>query len=85
MGIKTAIQWCDSTGNLPMGCDGCELWNPKGNVERLNTTEPYRFHPELFSRTNAVVQPRCLSVGPFAPVATVAVRGRFATGSGGCR
>ena len=24
---KTAIQWCDSTENPTMGCDGCELWN----------------------------------------------------------
>jgi len=23
----TAISWCDSTLNLMMGCDGCELWN----------------------------------------------------------
>jgi protein gp37 len=23
----TAIQWCDSTENPTMGCDGCELWN----------------------------------------------------------
>jgi protein gp37 len=26
MGIKTKIQWCDSTVNPSMGCDGCELW-----------------------------------------------------------
>lgn len=26
MGIKTDIQWCDSTLNLQMGCNGCELW-----------------------------------------------------------
>jgi len=25
----TNIQWCDSTVNPTMGCDGCELWNPK--------------------------------------------------------
>lgn len=24
---NTAIQWCDSTENPTMGCDGCELWN----------------------------------------------------------
>src|SRR5688572_33443058 len=23
---KTHIQWCDSTVNPVMGCDGCELW-----------------------------------------------------------
>ncbi len=26
MSIKTKIQWCDSTCNPTMGCDGCELW-----------------------------------------------------------
>jgi protein gp37 len=24
----TPIQWCDSTVNPVMGCDGCELWDP---------------------------------------------------------
>jgi len=27
MGKKTTIQWCDSTINPTMGCDGCELWD----------------------------------------------------------
>lgn len=27
MGVKTDIQWCDSSINLQMGCDGCELWH----------------------------------------------------------
>lgn len=27
MSQKTEIQWCDSTVNPTMGCDGCELWN----------------------------------------------------------
>ena len=26
MGEKTKIEWCDSTCNLMMGCDGCELF-----------------------------------------------------------
>lgn len=26
MAQNTAIQWSDSTANLSMGCDGCELW-----------------------------------------------------------
>jgi protein gp37 len=25
----TNIQWCDSTCNPTMGCDGCELWSPQ--------------------------------------------------------
>jgi protein gp37 len=31
MSIRTKIQWCDSTVNPTMGCDGCELW---GSVRR---------------------------------------------------
>jgi protein gp37 len=27
MGKGTGIQWCDSTINPTMGCDGCELWS----------------------------------------------------------
>jgi protein gp37 len=34
MGKDTAIQWCDSSLNLEMGCDGCELWNVKAGVKR---------------------------------------------------
>lgn len=26
MGKTTLIEWCDSTVNLEIGCDGCELW-----------------------------------------------------------
>jgi protein gp37 len=29
MGISTKIQWCDSSCNPTMGCEGCELWNSK--------------------------------------------------------
>ena len=29
MAEKTHIEWCDSTLNLEMGCDGCELWSSK--------------------------------------------------------
>jgi protein gp37 len=28
MSKGTDIQWCDSTANPTMGCDGCELWSP---------------------------------------------------------
>ncbi|WP_459554934.1 DUF5131 family protein [Lacunimicrobium album] len=27
MSVSTKIQWCDSTCNPTMGCDGCELWS----------------------------------------------------------
>ncbi len=29
---KTTIQWCHSTVNPVMGCDGCELWPGKGKI-----------------------------------------------------
>ena len=28
------IEWCDSTHNLQMGCNGCELWIPKKGFKR---------------------------------------------------
>lgn len=34
MAQATKIEWCDSTLNLMMGCDGCELWNAKAGVKR---------------------------------------------------
>jgi protein gp37 len=33
MSVKTKIQWCDSTCNPTMGCEGCELWNAKTGVK----------------------------------------------------
>lgn len=33
MSITTKIQWCDSTCNPTMGCEGCELWNTKTGVK----------------------------------------------------
>lgn len=48
MGIKTEIEWCDSTLNLAHGCDGCELWNPAKGVKRCyagNMTELYGGRP----------------------------------------
>jgi protein gp37 len=34
MGLATDIEWCDSTLNLQMGCDGCELWNSARGIKR---------------------------------------------------
>lgn len=34
MGIKTLIEWCDSSLNAMSGCDGCELWNPKKGIKK---------------------------------------------------
>lgn len=33
MGQITRIEWTDSSINAMMGCDGCELWNPKVGIE----------------------------------------------------
>lgn len=32
MGRETDIQWCDSTVNPTMGCDGCELWGDRART-----------------------------------------------------
>ena len=34
MGSKTKIEYCDSTGNLMAGCQGCELYNPSWPDEK---------------------------------------------------
>lgn len=44
MGITTKIEWCDSTLNAQMGCDGCELWNKRtgeGTCYAATLTERY--------------------------------------------
>jgi len=33
MSLHTTIEWCDSTVNPTMGCDGCELWVPSHGVK----------------------------------------------------
>jgi len=32
MAKGTKIEWADDTVNAEMGCDGCELWDPKNKV-----------------------------------------------------
>lgn len=32
MGKGTQIEWADDTVNAEMGCDGCELWDPKRSI-----------------------------------------------------
>ena len=47
MSKDTFIEWCDSTLNLQMGCDGCELWKPKaGNVHCYAGTLTRRYEGE---------------------------------------
>ena len=42
MGKDTKIEWSDSTLNLQMGCDGCELWNGQSRACYAGTlTERY--------------------------------------------
>jgi hypothetical protein len=44
MGTKTAIEWCDSTINPVMGCDGCELWDPERGIRDLLRGPPDGAH-----------------------------------------
>lgn len=39
MGATTNIQWCHSTVNPVMGCDGCELWPSRAQVAAELATE----------------------------------------------
>lgn len=59
MAQTTDIEWCDSTLNLQMGCNGCELWSPTrkscyagiltGRYGASNAGWPAKFErPELF-------------------------------------
>jgi protein gp37 len=32
MSRRTDIEWCDDSVNPAMGCDGCELWDPKRGI-----------------------------------------------------
>lgn len=56
MAETTGIEWCDSTLNLQMGCDGCELWNPAAGVKHCyagSLTERYagkKGWPEAFEK-----------------------------------
>jgi protein gp37 len=59
MGIKTNIEWTDSSVNLEIGCSGCELWNPKAGVkrcyagvltERMTSKGPINGWPESFDK-----------------------------------
>lgn len=55
--IKTKIEWADSSLNLEIGCDGCELWNPRiclhcgRPIEQIAGREVYR-HKNAEDDTN---------------------------------
>lgn len=53
---KTKIQWCFSTINPVMGCDGCELWPSAGSVSAgirkgLQSIGAVPFSPAVLERT----------------------------------
>lgn len=72
MGDNTPIQWCDSTVNPVMGCEGCELWTDSvkrcyaGDLHRMRSKNKgfaSRFEvPELFpGRTTDIARTKDLT------------------------
>jgi protein gp37 len=60
----TKIQWCHSTINPVMGCDGCELWPGPGKISGTMVSEVVLFQPglppstELWKIVNSVIGDR---------------------------
>jgi protein gp37 len=59
MAKGTKIEWADDTVNAEMGCDGCELWDPKNKVricyaglqtERMLSKGPLKGWPPTFDQ-----------------------------------
>src|SRR5215470_1434064 len=59
MAKGTKIEWADDTVNAEMGCDGCELWDPKNKVricyaglltERMLSTGSLKGWPPAFDQ-----------------------------------
>jgi protein gp37 len=57
MAKGTKIEWADDTVNAEMGCDGCELWDPKNRIrvcyaglqtERMLSKGPLKGWPPAF-------------------------------------
>jgi len=76
MGVCTKIQWCDSTVNPTMGCEGCELWN-----ERNKICYAGKLH-ERFGRTNKGFAPTFEHVTLFPGRMTKATQWRDLTDKG---
>lgn len=60
MSQKTPIQWCDSTVNPTMGCDGCELWNREIGEKTCyagNETERFGKYSKGFPPVFEIVTP----------------------------
>jgi len=62
MAKGTKIEWADDTVNAEMGCDGCELWDPKNEVricyaglqtERMLSKGPLKGWPRTFDEPRA--------------------------------
>ncbi len=49
MALRTSIQWCDSTVNPGMGCDGCDLWS--ANAKSIRTCYAGMLH-QRFAASN---------------------------------
>ena len=47
MSESSDIQWCDSTCNPVMGCDGCELWPKNAAVRKALVGELIRQFPDV--------------------------------------
>jgi len=59
MARGTKIEWADDTCNPEMGCDGCELWDPKNGIkicygglwiERMLSKGPVEGYPPAFDQ-----------------------------------
>jgi protein gp37 len=59
MAKGTKVEWADDTVNAEMGCDGCELWDPKNQVricyaglqtERMLSKGPLKGWPPTFDQ-----------------------------------
>ena len=44
MAIDTNIEFADSTHNIQVGCDGCELWNPNQRIKKCYAGNLVNFH-----------------------------------------
>ena len=71
MAKGTKIEWADDTVNAEMGCDGCELWDPKNQVricyaglqtERMLSKGPLKGWPSRGVSVNATLPTPNLSL-----------------------
>jgi protein gp37 len=75
MGLSSLIQWCDGTVNPSMGCDGCELWQPKSKHDARRSCYAGLMHERLGGKT-AGFAPTFEQVTPFPGRMAKAARAR---------